>query len=298
MQRNTFPMGNIQNYHEATAAEARNAVRGLDGVTTVPLYRQRINGDDGAGYREAENVFGVLNTSTDRITMPVSSRYTPLSHYDGFNPALDAIEHAGIDHEMMVSLENNRDEAGLYVLFPDLMFNEDREGGGMMYGLRFRNHYNKKMSFRGHVFCWRVQCLNGSTHAQLGEMVVSAMHVDSQIQSLRDQIDTFVTRMLSNASMIEQVVGNAIESPINFRDYDEVVRTLTATVTGSDRRSTAIAEAIPLETNRFQMFNAITAHASHAPKISWQTRDRLLDMAERNVLMAREVVPVPMPVAV
>jgi len=289
-----FAIGNIQNYHEATVEEARRAVRGLDGADLVPLYRQTPGADT---YEQAENIFGVRNTATEKITMPVSGRYQPISHQDGFRPVLDAIEHAGIGHDMMVNLENHRDTAELYVLFPDLMFNEDREGGGMMYGLRFKNQYDAKTAFRGHVFCWRVLCLNGSTHARLGEMHVSAMHVDSHVQGLQTQIDSFITTMLSNAHRIEQVVDAAIESPINFRDYDEVVRTLTAVVTGSDRRSKVIADNVPLETNRWQMYNAITEHASHAPKMTWQTRDRLLDAAERNVLMTREVTPVAMPVA-
>ncbi|MDD3942771.1 MAG: hypothetical protein PHR90_09900, partial [Sphaerochaetaceae bacterium] len=63
------------------------------------------------------------------------------------------------------------------------------------------------------------------------------------------------------------------------------------------RRSKAIADAVPLETTRWQLYNAITEHTSHAPNVSWKTRDRLLDAAERNVLMTREVTPVAMPVA-
>jgi hypothetical protein len=177
------------------------------------------------------------------------------------------------------------------------MLNEDREGGGMMYGLRFNNRYDEKTTFKGHVFCWRVACLNGSTHAQLGEMSISAMHVESHIDRLRDTIDRFVTSMLSNAHRLESVIDNAIASQINFTDYDEVVRTLTANVTGSDRRSKVIADVVPLETNRWQLYNAITEHTSHAPNVSWKTRDRLLASAERTVLMAPTLAPVPMPEA-
>jgi len=287
-----FAIGNIQNYHEATVEEARRAIRGLDGVDTVPLYRVR-----GDAYEAIENIFGVRNTSTDKITMPVSGRYKPISHLDGFTPVLDAIEHADIGHDMMVSLENHNDTAQLYVLFPSLMFNEDRDGGGMMYGFRFKNQYDAKTAFRGHVFCWRVLCKNGSTHARLGELQVSAMHVDSHIQSLREKIDEFITGMLSTATRLDQLIDDAIESPIYFNNYDEVVHTLTHYVTGSDRRSKVIAESVPLETNRWQMYNAITEHASHAPKVSWQTRDRLLDAAERNVLMVKTLDPIAVPVA-
>lgn len=287
-----FAIGNIQNYHEATPEEARRAIRGLDGVDTVPLYRVR-----GDAYEAIENIFGVRNTATDKITMSVSGRYKPISHLDGFTPVLDAIEHADIGHDMMVSLENHNDTAQLYVLFPSLMFNEDRDGGGMMYGFRFKNQYGAKTAFRGHVFCWRVLCKNGSTHARLGELQVSAMHVDSHIQSLREKIDEFVTGMLSTATRLDQLIDDAIESPIYFNNYDEVVHTLTHYVTGSDRRSKVIAESVPLETNRWQMYNAITEHASHAPKVSWQTRDRLLDAAERNVLMVKTLDPIAVPVA-
>ena len=179
-------IGNIQNYHEATPEEARRAIRGLDGVDTVPLYRVR-----GDAYEAIENIFGVRNTATDKITMSVSGRYKPLSHLDGFTPVLDAIEHADIGHDMMVSLEDHNDTAQLYVLFPSLMFNEDRDGGGMMYGFRFKNQYDAKTAFRGHVFCWRVLCKNGSTHARLGELQVSAMHVDSHIKP-PGKIDEFI----------------------------------------------------------------------------------------------------------
>lgn len=287
-----FAIGNIQNYHEATPEEARRAIRGLDGVDTVPLYRVR-----GDAYEAIENIFGVRNTATDKITMSVSGRYKPISHLDGFTQVLDAIEHADIGHDMMVSLENHNDTAQLYVLFPSLMFNEDRDGGGMMYGFRFKNQYDAKTAFRGHVFCWRVLCKNGSTHARLGELQVSAMHVDSHIQSLREKIDEFITGMLSTATRLDQLIDDAIESPIYFNNYDEVVHTLTHYVTGSDRRSKVIAESVPLETNRWQMYNAITEHASHAPKVSWQTRDRLLDAAERNVLMVKTLDPIAVPVA-
>ncbi|MFA6694991.1 MAG: hypothetical protein WCR85_00040 [Sphaerochaeta sp.] len=289
----TFGIGYIQDYHEASVDQARQAIQTLDGVDIIPLYRE-----NEGNYEQTKNIYGVVNTGTNKVTMPVSHRYKPLSHIGGFGPALDAIESADIDREMMLNIENHGDTAELYVLFPEMMFNEDKEGGGMMYGLRFRNQYDQKTSFRGHVFCWRVQCLNGSTHARLGEMIISARHVDSHIQSLSEKIHTFVEHMVANAGQVETVVDAAIESPVNFSDYDEIVRTLTGTVTGGERHSKDIAPAIPLETNRWQIFNAITDYASHSNRVSWKTRDRLLDNAERNILMAGTVSPIVDPIEV
>jgi len=278
--------GYLQRYRDMTADEARSVVRGLDGAEIVPLYKE-----SGGEYSPLENIHGLRNTATGKVTMSVSGRYHPLTHEEGFMPVLDAIEHAGIDRNMKMWVGDHRDSAELYILFPDLVFNEDRDGGTMMYGLRFMNRYDVKTSFKGQVFCWRLACANGSTHGELGELSISAYHVESHIQNLEGEISGFITKMLSSVTYLDSIIDTAIESQIEFPDYTSLAQTL-GEVTGSARRGVAVADMLPLETNRWQVYNAITEHASHAPKMSWKTRDRLLDVAERRVLMADSLIPV------
>ncbi len=301
MVRNNFSLGllNVQNFHEASAAEAMRGVAKLDGVTTIPLYRATpdakgitnpITGETFDGYQELGNHVGVMNTRTGAVTMTASNRYETIQHSEVFGHVLEAVDP--LKEKTMISLENHGNDAELYILFPGMKVNDRADG--MMPGVVFRNTYKHKDSFRGSFFGWRVRCLNGSIHSEaFGDLRLNVWHTAGHVSTVDEKIREFIEGMLMNCSKLELIIDAAANSEVKFKDYKEMANTLNPIV-GGERRAEHIATSLPLTTTRWDIFNAITYEASHGDHISPGTRNRLMASAERNVLMVDTLAPVPM----
>lgn len=291
MQQN-FAIGNIQSFNEATPAEARIACGMLDGVKLIPLWEECE--DEPGMFKECGRVQGVKNTCTGNVLMGVSSIYDVLPHQRAFGTVLDAMNE--VSEDALIKIENHGNTAELYALYPSLRIKDDAKG--MMMGVRFVNRYDQRQAFSGQTFCWREACLNGSTHVELGTFTVKTRHTINEVteDGLKDKIARFIFNIKDSTQKMEDIVQAAISSEVTFRNFDQVAATLLP-ILRTQKATAAVTPTIALKTNRWEIFNAITAYASHGD-VSNGTRNDLIRKADSKVLAVGELVPVAIEQAV
>lgn len=284
MRDNYFNIGNISDFHEVAAHQAKFAVSKLDEAKLIPIFWNE-NGQ----FKEIEKKFAIQNTSTNKIPMTDLTRYEVINHADGFNQVLDAV--ADMNEKTFIRLEDRDDIAGLYILFPEIKANDGEDG--MMMGVKFGNTYRQKLAFGGQLFTWRVRCLNGSTYSTLFDTFsIKTYHSVNSIKSMKDGIESFIKEMLANSSKLEDIIEAATEDVITFKNYEEIKNTLQSVVK-TEKAADQIKNLVPLKTNRWEIYNAITNYASHNDKVSPQTRDNLSKFAEKRVLANQNFAPIP-----
>lgn len=305
MPRNNFSLGymNFKQFTTADITGARMDASRLDGVTTVPLWREApgakgvqnpITGEIYDGYVSLPRHVGVMNTRSHEVTMTASPRYEVIQHSEVINHVIDAIEP--LKEQTAIKVENHGDAVEFFVLFPGMKVNDKAEG--ILPGLMFKHSYKAKDSFKGTFFGWRLACSNGMMHANaFGEHSLSIWHNRDKVARISESIRDFIEHMLQNVSKLEPIIEAAQNSEVKFRNYQQVVDTLIPIV-GGERRAEKIAPSIQGAVTRWDIYNAITAEASHGDHITPGTRNRLIGSAEKNVLMVDELaLPVMVPVA-
>lgn len=301
-------MWSINQFKETSPSEAKASLAGLDKVGLVPLYEKVpldhtldaalvSHDDDGVPHvssiKNAPKVWGIKNLTTGTVNFGAAKNYTPLGHEEAFSPVLDAIDHLGLN--TLINIENHHDVAELFVLFPDLTVNDHAQGIEM--GVRFKNVYNDKKSFKGSAFGWRLACSNGALYSvTFGDLVISTWHTEAQVRAIPEKVELFVEGILQRSHLLENTIDNAIKAELAFKDYAEIANTL-APVTESKKIAGVAADLVknPEHTNKWELYNAITAFASHE-NITHTTRERLVSSAESALLGSKPFAPLPIPV--
>jgi len=297
-------MFSIRSFKEMTPSDAKGVIAGLDKAALVPLY-EKVPFDASLdnkvlGYndeklfldgslKETPKVWGLKNLNTGTVHFGAAKNYAPLNHEDALDPVLTAVDHLGLN--TLINIDNHHDVVEAFILFPDLMVNDKQEGIQM--GVRFKNVYNDKKSFKGTAFGWRISCANGLLLTQTyGDLVISAWHTEKQVLSIPHKVETFIEGILQRTHLFEAKIEEAVSAKVTFLDYAEIANTL-APVTASQKIADAAAQEIkdPEKTNKWELYNAITAYASHED-VSHITRERLINDAEKKILYGN-LVPIP-----
>jgi hypothetical protein len=133
------------------------------------------------------------------------------------------------------------------------------------------------------------------TFAQIIETFqVKTFHNNPSIDTLSDDIQDFINGILQSSHRIQDVIEAAQSSPVNFKDYEEIKNSLKP-ILGTDKAAEAVAATVPESTNRWDLYNSITAYASHNDRVRLTTRDELVRKAER-ILTVDNFTPIPVPV--
>jgi hypothetical protein len=171
---------------------------------------------------------------------------------------------------------------------------ENGMGQNVKIGAEFQNSYNSSSSASGNGYFLRISCTNQMTLKNLiHEISFSRIHFGSSPKDLLDDAlvgaENFINGVDSFSNPLAHIIEGAQESKISFASDQEAIDTFVK-LFGTKVAGTAIAEAIHpaiacgAEVSRWEIYNAATDYASHAPKVSIDIADNILGIAERRVL--------------
>lgn len=278
--------------------EASKLVQQLDRAAEIPLYFKlpdylcpdgkpyeiQVSGGQkieiAPGYHAVPHNKGVLNLSKGTLAAVTGMDYSVLQHGDGLGIAMNTIESLGM--KALYAIENDGNVARMEVLFPDIHVQDDTQEGVTL-GVRMSNSYDKTTGYHGELFGYRQWCSNGMySRKMLGEINISARHVGENFSTLEQDVLKFVQHVIESPKVVQSYITAAIEAKLEFLDNQQVYDTIWDT-TGNMKQAEAIAADIPLVTNRWTVFNAITAYYSHSD-VTHKTRDDLAIKAEKILL--------------
>jgi hypothetical protein len=293
-------------------SEAQDLIGQLDIAEEVPLYyripEHRLN-QDGTFHRQYENgqiayippegtvkgSKGVWNTNTGSFAAVVSDGYSLMQHGDVFGVVLNQI--GNLDKNSLFAVENDGNIARLEVLFPDIIIPDDSKEG-IQLGMRFVNSFDKSTGANGEFFGFRQTCSNGMYLERIfGKVSFGMRHVGNKdlIDEWGVVVTDFVESILQTAhSTLQPIIEEAISSEVDFGTEDIRFATIKEIV-GTNKATEAIAEKVPLQTTRWDIYNAMTDVATHLD-VTHSTRDHIERRAEKHVLIPKQIrfaAPIP-----
>jgi hypothetical protein len=274
-----------------TADEMNERIQTLDQAELVPLFYQlpgSMFGDDnafinedGKEYYRGENYqipgqFGIINKKSCNIVNTVSSRYHLVQHKEIFSTILNALEHAGLE-DPLYHIENDGDLVRLEGMFNSYKLHDDSKSG-IIPGFRFIHGYDNT-AIKGEFYGMRLVCLNGMTSSQLVKDHSFSIRHLSNVGKADEMIGTFINNILSSIELIEDTVSDAMDIELKF-DNMELMSEFLEPILGQKQMATKLAYKLPLETTRYNVYNAITEYATHGD-VTRVARDKILRNAEK-----------------
>lgn len=259
----------------------------------------------GTQVRQVNKYRFVVNNRTNEDVNVVRSRYAIIQHKDAASMTLAALQSCGIGQTARYQVLDLGNRMRMRILFPDVVV-DDGSLGGLHLGMNVSNSYDQSSSFRAELLAWRVVCSNGMIiRHRIPGASFSMRHVGSVATGYTktvEQIAKYTARIEKAGVLLEHIVAEARERQARFQTTRQVELTLGAIL---DRLTAPpeVVASVPVRENvpYYDLYNAVTAFASHDPGLSPQRREEILVRAERFLLGPRELVirddPAQMPLA-
>ena len=249
----------------------------------------------GTGMAQIPHRRAVVNNRTNRVVEIVSNRYAIVQHDTAARLMLEGLRNNALAEKATFNVHNGGNRIRVRAKFDGVVVNDGSQGG-LHLGVEFGNSYDQKNSFFGRMFAWRQICSNG---AIISKVIPGASfnirHVGHQAAGdvMRDQIERFVKNIVGAVARVSDLVEATRATEVAFKNATEVELTI-ADIVDRVNAPAAIVEQIPLQTNAYDVFNAVTYWASHDPGLSEGRRETVLQRAGARLLGVPEVrIPVP-----
>jgi len=230
---------------------------------------------------EASRFHVIKNNTTQEEVCTVSDRYSILQHSDALNLIVSGLQAAGITGSGTLRNYNNNVVVECY--FDNLTVRDYSQDGYIQLGMRFTNSFNKTVGFNGTAFGWRQVCQNGLL---MNRMVPNApqmtlKHMGNVIERITDNVKSFVENIVKMEGSLLTIINEARNEIITFESHDQLIR-YTSQFVGSEKRAKQIFEIEPVElsTSKWDLYNALTAYASHTDKLSFQQYNKIHEGAQ------------------
>ncbi len=271
--------------------EFGSIIENLDEYESVPVSM-----DLGDRRVSSDRVHVMVNTTQNRITMPVGAKYPVFDH----KTALGYVEKELITRNVPVHgfVDVVGDRTYTRILF-DGVTAQDADSK-VEIGISFENPMDRKTRFRGYGYTFRQICSNGAgiTNA-LPIMEINERHTTDMEIRVPPMIHDFVGASLGQSTHMQNLIDVASRTTVTFENKEQVFETLKAHFDGvTERHIKRIADQIEgLTPTRWDIFNAsnyMTSHYSISPDVRTVVDRRAELLLDSNV----PLVPVKLEVKV
>lgn len=257
---------------------ARETLANLDGVETRDLYFW--DSDDGGhpSLRRLINHILLYNQQTGKPIVPATKLYAVLEHREAFCRVLDMVMGTPDIPVPRVCVEDLRNTARLWLLFPAGAGEEENQE----VGVRITNSYDLSVSLQGDLVIWvpvRDYAIVLSRTGDLGLPPLSLPHRAKAFEHLEERTAAFIRAAIAPATReaFRTMVDRAADDRFLFQS-DEQKEAVLRQVFGKNIAS-RVAEQIPYSTTRAWLF-WVMAEVAHRADVTPLMRDIFRQKAE------------------
>lgn len=268
-----------------STTELKQAVMRLDEANEREVYTKVPDGAVGIALGShidrAEEHKGIWNMDRDHLACIATKRYEIIQHRTGFTAAADELESLGLS--VFGRIRNYGDRVDIHIAFKDHVI--EVNGDKLNMGIKLHNSYNLSRVFGGELFSFRHACTNGMivgkvVHCQVRQVHMGLIDVPKLMKDfVKDAIESsgkfkeFVS--IAMADTVEwKLAESVLEQMLKIKKYREMILDRLKADNDQGKRLT-----------RWDVYNSITAVATHGEKISASAFDYLQSKAQ-DVLIA------------
>jgi len=262
-------------------------VANMDDYARKPLFAE-----DEFGRFESKRVHGIVNLNKRAVTMACGKEYPVFGHRQAYGLVIDDLKSRGVQVHGRVETVGERTKTT--ILFNDLKVIKD-DKDGVEPGISFKNPMDRKTSFKGNGYTWRQFCSNGAgVKTLLPQLEINEQHTSTMLHRLPAVMHQFIEESLKQTNLLQTLVSKSMETKVVFESREQFEATMSLEFDGiAEKHMKAVmANLKTLEPTRWEMFNATTYYTSHSA-VSMDVQERIDDVAEKFLNVARPINPVP-----
>jgi len=242
---------------------------------------QRVYTENAAGQKIYQPGYkGIYNLSKAELARVVTKGYQAVQHAEVVEGTETALNNLGIrNYQKRVVQQGHKVTADF--TFPDVVIKLERVGEEFATGIRVINSYDTSTGIVIVTRLSRLVCSNGMVLKHNGEGLI-LKHNSSLIPQLQSQIEITIKNMVNSHANLQAMVENCIADSIEWTMVDKIMMNLI----GRKNHIEAITALLPAgrPPTRWELYNAITEHATHGKQLRPSIEAWLQNKAEK-VLM-------------
>lgn len=215
----------------------------------------------------SERVYGMINVTQNRVTMPVSKDYPVFDHKTALGYVFKELERGKIGVHGFIDTVGDRTYSR--ILFDGLTVAD--ADSKVEIGMSFENPMDRKTRFKGYGYTWRQICSNGAgIKKMLPIMEINERHTKQMEIIVPPKIHEFVSAVLGQTNHMQNLIDGSMKVRVAFESNEQLLETLKVIYNNISERhvkriAAKIEQDIGLEPSRWDMFNASNFMTSHSP---------------------------------
>lgn len=233
---------------------------------------------------KAEDYKAVWNIEKNHLACIASKRYEIIQHEQGFHAAVEAIERRGLP--VFGQIRNYGDRVDVNILFRDM--GVEVNGDKMTMGVKLHNSYNLTRVFGGELFSYRWACSNGMVLGKVVHCRVRQLHMG--VFDISRLMYDFIAEATNSSEQFKQYVSIAMADTYEWQLAEKVLEQMLKIKKYRELILEKLSAFKGQRLTRWDVYNAITAVASHGSELTANTYDYLQEKAQEVLAKRLELV--------
>jgi len=243
----------------------------LDLAEVRPVFTQ----DSDGKYFVSKKHQGIWNVSKNELACVASKGYKLVQHRDAVRELVEAMRNLNIKYDMDIREDGHR--IFVDVDFPESKIEMKEVGEEFTCGLRFINSYDKTTGILVLARVKRLACSNG----MMVNNFVPSMSI-SHTQKLAERIGEVIGKglydIIQGSNVLKKYVSECMKDSVEWKLVEEVFKNIgfrkkhiKGILANLERKS---------EVTRWELYNAVTAYATHGQQIKPRVQNWLSNKAK------------------
>lgn len=271
----------IKNIPINDIGDLRNAAVSLDTAIGTDVFVKNNNSDD---LTQSIEHRAIWNTDKNSIAAITSNKYSIIQHRDVVEGVANTLANLGIKIKGELYDFGNIIKGQLSFVDDnnDNLINDDADG--IRPGIKFTNSYDKSNSLRLEYYAMRLVCSNGMMLPKILQ-VETLIHVgqDKQSDEIAAITEKFVKNVIESNSILQEYVNKSIGDTVEWELAVQVFDKLIKSKKHKEAIRAILKASLPegaTTASRWNMYNAITAYATHDEQLSHNINTKLQKAAQ------------------
>lgn len=231
----------------------------------------------------------IFNLGQDKRAMYCSKGYHGVQHIDLVTGSESALLNLGItNYQKRINQQGHKMFVDL--TFPELNIKLEKVGEEFATGIRLINSYDGSTGVMVLARVTRLACSNGMVIKTFGQSSLIMKHNSNLVLELQAHIEKAITRIINNYPNLQHMVSDCMEDSVEWACVEQVMKGLI----GRKKHIDAIRALLPEKTTeltRWDLYNAITAYATHGEQLMPNIEAWLQSKAEKVLHTSFEALP-------
>ena len=259
----------------SSLAELKNMTIGLDKAESRPVFTKS---SDGA-LVPLETFQCIWNRDENRVSNITSKGYTLVQHEEVLGSFIDTV--GKFNMSCFGNLRNCNDKVIVELAFKSLVVQD-----AVNLGVKFVNSFDRTHSISGEFFGYRTACANGML---LGKVLQGVTMVRQHIGKIdvRDMMEQFIRKVINSSEQLNELVSRSMVTSLEWQTTLDLIDALNLNKKHRESIKSALLfkkEDMTRQLTKWDVYNVITAYATHGRSIGDYIEGKLQNEAQRVLL--------------